>query len=288
MIPSLPTVVPPRNVLVAILALVLFDHKATHGAETRQVTLQDFLSKLGYEVMPLTRARNNCLFINGKVNGRKAVILIDTGANVTAIDKTKATGMKRVEKLKKEMIGLFGVVATEESIVMIENLEIGASGFEAQPAAVLNLHTGRETHVGSLIPTSHRVKEYDVVLGLDFLGRNYAIIDSHKPSLFLRKKKPDADIAASVEHSLKAGGFVPVPLVRRDFHIDVAGAVNDHPANFLLDTGSFVTLVDGNQTDDLGLSVRGRLGVVFDVGGKTSGLTFTRIETLRFGDFALE
>src|SRR5438309_1885676 len=140
MIPSLPTVVPPRNVLVAILALVLFDHRVTHAGETRQVTLQDFLSKRGYEVMPLTRARDNCLFIDGKVNGRKVVILIDTGATVTAIDKTKATRIKRLEKLTKEMIGLFGIVATEESIVMIDNLQIGASGFEAQPAVVLNLH----------------------------------------------------------------------------------------------------------------------------------------------------
>src|SRR5207253_2059965 len=70
MIPSLPTVAPLRNVLLAVSAILLFGHRVTHAGETRQVTLQDFLSKRGYEVMPLTRARDNCLFIDGKVNGR--------------------------------------------------------------------------------------------------------------------------------------------------------------------------------------------------------------------------
>jgi predicted aspartyl protease len=274
-----------RRALLMSLTLVFVGVRITHSAETNQVTLQGYLSRRGYEAVPLKRSEENHLFTEGRINGRKAVIMLDTGADATVVDQRDAAGIKPVKKIKGRLSGVFGVVATEVPLVVIDKIEIGPVPREAQPALVVNLHSGSEAHLDSLIPRSGRRKEYDLILGLDFLRRTYAIIDYHGSTLFLRKEEPGVGLAVGFEQAVMRGGFLTVPLVFTNSHLVVTGMINDRPANFLVDTGAFVTQVDEHQAEGLGLNVREKLMKAIDLGGKKSDVFFTWVQTLRLGGF---
>ena len=226
-----------------------------------------------------------CRVVQGKVNGRKAALFVDTGAGVTAIDQALATGMKPVNRLQGKVYGVFGVLATEERVVIVDKLEMESVVLEQQPAVVVNLHSAREARIDSLIPRSPLVKEYDALLGLSFLSQNCAIVDCRGPSLFVRKEAPDAVFLNDFEQSLRRGGFVPVPLVFAHQSLWIAGAINNHPASFLLDTGGGVTTVDANQADALGLGVREKIMMSVDVAGRKKDTYFATVQSLRLGDF---
>jgi len=196
------------------------------------------------------------------------------GREPPLLDQTLATGMKPVERLQEKVYGVFGVLAAEERVVIVDKLEMESVALEQQPAVVANLHRAREARIDSLIPRSPLVKECDALLGLSFLSQNHAIVDCRGPSLFVRKEAPDAVFLKDFEQSLRRGGFVPVPLVFVHQSLYVAGAINNRPANFLLDTGGGVTTVDANQADALGLGVREKIMMSVDARRQEEGHVF--------------
>jgi predicted aspartyl protease len=276
-----------RAALAVVCALIVLGLRTADGAVTNQVTLQSYLIKHGYEVIPLKWTEDRHLSVVGKINGQKVVFFVDTGAGVTFIDQSLAVHMKHVKRFEGNVYGIFGTVATKERVVTVDRLELGPVSLEDQPAVVVNLHNAHETHPDSLIPRSSRMSDCDALLGLSFLLSNHAIIDSRGPSLFIRRQAPEAGLLTATEQSLLRGGFVPVPLVFTNHSVYVAGGIDNRPATFLLDTGGVVTTVDRNQADTLGLSVRGEIAPIIDASGKKKDIYLGTIHSLRLGDFVL-
>jgi hypothetical protein len=252
------------------------------------VTLEELLTKRGYTAVPMQFSEKNHYIINGKVNGRKAVIIVDSGAPLLTLDPSMAAGMKRAEGLPRKWRGVYGgTVKASGMAALIEKLELGPISCREEPAVLLNLHD-KKTFTGSLIPRPGYGRDYDVLIGWEFLSRHHAIIDAMDLKLFLCDTDPETGAGDQFGRSLLAGGFKLVPLTARGLKIEVPGAINDHPVLFLLDTASVVTTLDVNRLNDLGVTVRERLMELGDIGGMRSSLSSTRIQMLRFGDFSLE
>src|ERR1041384_193064 len=78
----------------------------------RTATVEEFLTKRGYTAIPMKVNVIHHYVIDGKVNGRKALMMIDTGASYLAVDKSLASGLKPIAELPKKMYGLFGEFTT--------------------------------------------------------------------------------------------------------------------------------------------------------------------------------
>jgi predicted aspartyl protease len=233
-------------------------------------------------------SEKNHYVINGKVNGRKALIVVDTGAPVLTLDPSLAAGMQRAEGLPRKWTGLYGGVAKASGMAaLIEKLEVGPISCQQEPAVLLNLHD-KQIFTGSLIPLPGYGRNYDVLIGWEFLSRHHAIIDAMDLKLFLRDTDPETGAADQFGRSLLAGGFKLIPLTARIPQIEISGMINDRPVLFLLDTASIVTELDVNQLNSLGVTGREKLMEIGDIGGKQTALSSTRIQMLRFGDFSLE
>ncbi len=274
-----------RLLLALLLASASF---LVHGDEPKPSTLQEFLAKLGYVAVPLQRGSLNHLFADGKVNGRKARMLIDTGSPVVAIDPSKTAGMQQLAKIPPKIQAVFGEAWTRESVVGIDKFHIGSLLYEAEPAVVIKLHSKRATTIGSHIPRSGPEGDYDVLWGWEFLSRHHAFLDTSVPALYLRGDDPDTDVATLFGRSLLASGFTQHPLARRGMAVEVTATVNGHPSLFLLDTGSMVTLLDGNQAKDLEVDIGKRVAQMTDLGGNVNTMSLTMVRTFGLGELSLE
>jgi predicted aspartyl protease len=252
--------------------------RGLEAAETRQLTFADFMAQRGYDDIALKLDQQNHLYLHGKVNGRSADVLIDTGASFTAIDKSKAGGIQEVGELKHPVQGAFGKAEDNSSIVQIDRLELGKWPATNLHAVKLKLNE-RTVRVGSLIPRSSATHDMDVLLGLDFLQDYNAFLDYRTGKLFLRRDRPESMVSERIERTIRASGWegIPLSLVVVENLLYVPAAFNGHPVTMIVDTGSMVTSIDINQLDQLGLTTEGQLGKSSGLGGKKSDWNFAYI-----------
>lgn len=262
-----------------LLAFLLATTSLAHA-----VSLEEFLTKRGYTAVPIRVSVPHHYIVDGKVNGRKAAIMVDTGAVRVLVDQTLAAGLKPIETpVPEKHMGAFGPFTVSGAEVMLEALQIGPLRF-AERASVIKLHKP-VTYVGSRIPRTGTLQEWDVIIGWEFLSHHHAIIDAAQLKLYLRDTEPPADLANTFGRSLLSGGFELIPLVSRESKIEVDGFINGHPALFLIDTGAGVTAVDLSQAEALGIEVREKVLESVDVGGNRESTMLGIVGVLQVGKY---
>ncbi|HXC06029.1 MAG TPA: retropepsin-like aspartic protease [Bacteroidia bacterium] len=116
-----------------------------------------------------------------KINGKKAKMLIDTGASNTVFDKTRIEAFLPKGKLTpfhKLSTGL-GTNSMETMATLIDCLELGVLTIRSYPAMILDL-----AHV-NISYESMKLKPIDGVLGGDILKKYGAVIDCGKKTMTL-------------------------------------------------------------------------------------------------------
>lgn len=115
-----------------------------------------------------------------KVNNKKGVLLVDTGASRTVFDKTRFERFKVKEKKANSPmspVGLGGQVQTD--ITILKNLKIDKLEAKNYLVAVTDLG-----HINHMF-VSLKQEPIDGVLGSDFLKKYRAIIDLRKLEMLL-------------------------------------------------------------------------------------------------------
>jgi predicted aspartyl protease len=230
-----------RLVTLATLLFLL----AAHGADSRpKIFVRDWLRSHGYEQIALRRSGENRLFLFGKLNGCQRSVLVDTGWSFTTVSTNKAEKLNAKPELELPPGDPFPRMIRSSPAVLMNSLRLGRVYFTNQPALVQGM-----VFNGQRAP-------FDVVLGCDFLLRNFAVIDCLNRRLYARRSAPTREHLAEFEKSLRQSGFMPVELKRtKPLALACPARLNDEPVDLLMDTGAVWSCLDSELAKRLGLKL---------------------------------
>jgi predicted aspartyl protease len=139
-------------------------------------------TKLNLEVLSI-EGDGYHLYINAKINGLKAHLLVDTGASKTVFDKSRIVNFSHENKLvelDKLSTGL-GTDSMRGHLIDINEIKLGNIKVKNYQGLALDL-----SHVNASYDKMG-IKPIDGVLGSDILHQFNAIIDYKKQELTLEK-----------------------------------------------------------------------------------------------------
>ena len=210
------------------------------GESSGKSELDAYFKLLGYEKVQLKGNEQNKLQIEGRLGEKKALFMVDSGWGLTTLDERAARGLKRLGDLGGTLEdGHFGTIS-DPTLAIIDKLVIGRAQFLNQPARVKKLEM-------EYVDTP-----YEGILGCDFFLRNYCLIDCARRCLYVRGAKLSEQQSNDMAETFKRSGFVEVPT--DSMRALVAKVeINGHPADLLVDTGAWTSVLDEEQSKPLEL-----------------------------------
>jgi len=220
--------------LLSLLVATLFAAAEIGVAATKAPRVAD-ASSPRFEALPLTRSRQNHLLVRAFINGKPALLGVDSGAPISAIalDRRAHFGLTGIPgsstlPARLQINGAFNNVA------IVHNFRIGALNLVEEPVVVVDLSdSGRTARL------LHE-QEIDGILGADILFPTGAVLDCQKQMLIL---KMDPGLPGKTPGTDYRGlGSVPIR-VSQTYNLYVDAAINGEPARLMVDTGAFATLL---------------------------------------------
>ncbi|HEX4639110.1 MAG TPA: retropepsin-like aspartic protease, partial [Chthoniobacterales bacterium] len=196
---------------LSILAAFAFALNAS-AATSRPATIGD-----RFEVLPLTRSWQNHLLVHVRVNGKPAVLMVDSGAPATLINS------KRRADFHIERIGAGSGLPTSvivngvaDSLAILHNLRLGALSIVDLPVVLTKVSS--PPRVAKMV----REQEIDGILGVDVLFATKAVLDCQDQVLILNRY-PEL---GGAETALNLNGFQKMPIyVSEGYNLFVNSAI---------------------------------------------------------------
>lgn len=257
---------------------------------SRGEELTRFMAKLGYAAVEMEIKDRSMLILQGRVNGRKATLLADTGFTFTTLDAARARGLPRLEpgRLTLEDPAL-GTVASS-NFVLVESLEIGALKFYNQPARVVDLaiqvgsDDARSLESHASLGGGRKTTRHDAVLGGDFLRRHGAVLRPGTGMIYLRASLPSAETSRALGETLTVSGMAAGPMTNEfGLHLYVSVQLDGHTASLFLDTGSLRTVLDAGFAARARMAARATGGELRGVKGRKTELNEWDVSRLQLG-----
>ena len=228
-----------------------------------------------FEALPLMRSKQNHLLVKAYINGKPAVLGVDSGAPISAIalkrrSHFRLTGIPGSSTLpaRLQINGAFNNVA------IARNFRIGALNLVDEPVVVVDLSgSGRASRM-------EREQEIDGILGADILFPTGAVLDCQKQMLIL---KMDPNVPGRTPGA-QYKGMKGVPIrVSETYNLYVDAAINGKPARLMVDTGAFATLLHRGFVRSLHVPLHETPFSSSAVNLKQRGVQIARIKRLSVG-----
>jgi len=236
---------PIRTLLLPATVFLQFLLSAVAFGETpRQapVTLATYLQSLGFAPAELKKVQTSYFLLDARVNGNRVRFKVDTGAPLTALDVGKAAGIKTLGELHLKLKDSFLGILSDPSILLVDELSVGGARFTHQPVRKMALDSDYIT-LG-----------FGGIIGLDFLYRNFCILDCGAQRLYFHGGPPTAEQTSAIAQSLRNGGYNGVPIFgRRRLRLEIDSQVNQQPFAWMLDTGAVFSLMEESERISLKL-----------------------------------
>jgi predicted aspartyl protease len=187
---------------------------------------------LQYEALPLIRSAQNHLLVRAEINGKPALLGVDTGAPVSAIALNRRAyfGMAPITG-KSTLPSRLSINGAFNSVAIAHNLRLGDLNLVDEPMVLVDLGGMRR---------SGKRDEIDGILGADILFPTKAMLDCQRQILIL---KINPSVPGSVP-GFDLSGFRRIPMYVSDgFNLYVDGSINGRKARLMVDTGAFATLL---------------------------------------------
>lgn len=249
-----------------------------------EVSLDQFMIKRGYAVVPMKHGYRNRFYAQAKLNGKPVRVLVDTGASELILDRRKAAGLKPAGTLRGPTYTPFGKLAAELPMVNLERLELAGAVFTNYAAVVVDLHLDRDVRTGSYIPTSSRSDQFDLILGMSFLAAAHATIGCEGPALYLRQEPLTPAQVQNLEASLRASGYSWVSFITNSLPY-VRAQVNGKDVLLIIDTGATFTAFDVSQIAKLELADHRTAVKLSDAAERKRDLRYTRANSIKLAGF---
>jgi predicted aspartyl protease len=246
------------------LAFVPLSRAATPGA-------------LQYEALPLIRSAQNHLLVRAEINGKPALLGVDTGAPVSAVALNRRAyfGMTPISG-KSALPSRLSINGAFNSVAIARNLRLGALNLVDEPMVLVDL--------GGLRRSSKR-DEIDGIIGADILFPTKALLDCQRQILVL---KINPSVPGTVP-GFDLSGFRRIPMhVSDGFNLYVDGSVNGKKARLMVDTGAFATLLHSRFVRRMQIPLRETPFSSSGVNLKQRGVQMATIARLSIGSMDLE
>jgi predicted aspartyl protease len=188
-----------------------------------------------FEALPLLRSQQNHLLVRAFINGKPALLGVDSGAPISAI------ALKR-----RAHFGLAGIPGSStlparlqingafNNVAIAHNFRIGALNLVDEPVVVVDLSgSGRASRM------LHE-QEIDGILGADILFPTGAVLDCQKQVLILKMDPGSPGKTPGTDYR----GLRGMPIrVSDTYNLYVDATINGEPVRLMVDTGAFATLL---------------------------------------------
>ncbi|MDQ2866955.1 MAG: retropepsin-like domain-containing protein [Verrucomicrobiota bacterium] len=253
-----------------VLASAISNAAGATSTRSRHAQTAARASKLApqFEALPLTRSSQNHLLVRAYINGKPALLGVDTGAPVSAIasDRRAYFGLKPIPGTSKLPPRLM-INGAFSSVGIVKTLRLGALNLVDEPMVALDLNSGSGPRL-------------DGILGADVLFPTRAIIDCRRQLLILNLEPNGRGTAPGVDYT----GFQSVPIhVSDGYNLYVDGVINGTPAQLMIDTGAFTTLLHRSFVRRMKIPMRDTQYSSAAVNMRQRGVKVARIQKLSVG-----
>ena len=228
-----------------------------------------------FVALPLVRSRQNHLMVRAFINGREAWLTIDSGAPVSAVavDRRNHFRLKPISA-KSNLPSRIQINGAYNSVTIARELRLGALTLLDEPMVTVDL--GNSARAARF---AHE-EQIDGIIGADILFPTQAVLDCQRQLLIL---KTDPDVIGTVP-GFNRRGLKAVPMQVSDgFNLYVNGSINGKPAKFMVDTGSFATLLHRSFVRRMRIATRETPYSSSAVNLKDRGLRMATIRNLSVG-----
>jgi predicted aspartyl protease len=231
---------------------------------------------LDYEALPLTRSAQNHLLVRAEINGKPALLGVDTGAPVSAVALNRRAyyGLAPITG-KSAIPSRLSINGAFNSVAIARNLRLGRLNLVDEPMVLVDLGGIRKS----------KRDEIDGILGADILFPTKALVDCQRQVLVL---KMNPSVPGSVP-GFDYTGFRRIPMhVSDGFNLYVDGSVNGLKAKLMVDTGAFATLLHTRFVRRMKIPLRDTPLSSSGVNLKQRGVQIATISRLSIGSMDLE
>ena len=189
-----------------------------------------------YEALPLERSSQNHLLVRAEINGKPAILLVDTGAplSAVAIDRAAYFGMNPVNA-KSKIPSRLNINGAFNSMSIARSLRLGALNLVDEAMVLIDFAYLRQSS-----KNEEHERESDGIIGTDILSPLMAVLDYDRMLLAL---KIDPRVSGPVP-GFNFRGYRRVRMHESEgYNLYVDGSVNGTKARLMVDTGAFATLL---------------------------------------------
>ena len=194
----------------------------------------------GYQIIRLGRGHNNRLCLAGTVGGIKGLMMLDTGANTTALsDATyRSLLLNASYKLPAGLPRVVNFNGTRTPLAEAPDFYVGKSNLGAVPVCLLP-----RSYLFDPSPFDPKGRVYDGLLGENILRHYHAMVDCGRLVLYLNM---DPAKQLNLSSSFIRHGWTRVPMADIGNDFTVPCVLNGHKFRLVVDTGTPVTNLDRN------------------------------------------
>ncbi len=232
---------------------------------------------LQYEALPLIRSVQNHLLVHAEINGKPALLGVDTGAPVSAIALSRRVyfGMAPITG-KSALPSRLSINGAFNSVAIAHNLRLGDLNLVDEPMVMVDLGGMRR---------SGKRDEIDGILGADILFPTKAMLDCQRQILIL---KINPSVPGTVP-GFDLAGFRRIPMyVSEGFNLYVDGSINGRKARLMVDTGAFATLLHSRFVRGMRIPLRETPFSSSGVNLKHRGVQMATISRFSIGSMDLD
>ncbi|MGH8095631.1 MAG: aspartyl protease family protein [Chthoniobacterales bacterium] len=275
--PGEPSACLRRSLLSALLAASL---ALTPASATTKSRSQPTPGNPVFQALPLERSKQNHLLVRAEINGKPALLGVDSGAPVSAISASRRAhfGLSALPAASKlpprlRINGGFNRVA------IAHHFRLGALTLLDEPVVTIDLSApARAAH-------EFHEQELDGILGADILFPTQAVLDCDAQILFM---KIDPDVPGTVP-GVNHRGWKTIPIrVTQGWNLYVDSKLNGKAAQLMLDTGSFTTLIHRPFVREMRLPLRNTPYASGAVNLEERGLQLATIRRFSVGRFLVK
>jgi len=266
-----------RHILVVVLA-ILASVSPTPAAEHNRPRPEP--ESPVFQALPLERSKQNHLLLRAEINGKPALLGVDSGAPVSAVSATrrKHFGMSALPGSSK-LPPRIRINGGFNFVTIAHRLRLGALTLVDEPMVAIDLsapaRAAREFHEQQL----------DGILGADILFPTKAVLDCEAQVLFM---KIDPDTPGNVP-GVNRRGWKNVPIrVTKGWNLYVDSKLNGKPAQLMIDTGAFTTLIHRPFVREMRLPLRNTPYASGAVNLDERGLQLATIRRFAVGSFMVK
>lgn len=233
-----------------------------------------------FQTLQLERSAQNHLLVRARINGKPAILGVDTGAPVSAI------ALKR--KKHFELAALPGssdlpprlrINGGFSRVVIAHRLQFGALTLLDEPMVAIDLSGPARA------AREYEEEKLDGILGADILFPTESVLDCHAQLLTM---KLDPDLPGTVP-GINHRGWRAVPIrVTKGWNLFVDGSLNGHAAQLMLDTGAFTTLIHRAFVRQMHLPLRDTPYISGAVNLDERGLQLATINRFAVGSYLVK